>query len=105
MFSAAFACKNLGITSHKKGSRIHERLLHHISTSDTAALYTAPACKNLGAAMREIDTRGKIRGDFVLVHGNVVSTIKLEPILEAHKHRSVYPVCAVLSFVSIFACA
>lgn len=41
----------------------------------------------MGAALREVDSRGKIRGDFILVNGDVVSNIKVEPALIAHKKR------------------
>lgn len=37
--------------------------------------------------MRDIDARGKIRGDFFLIHGDVISTIKLGDALQAHKDR------------------
>ncbi len=51
------------------------------------SIIVAPACKSVGAAMREVDSRGKIRGDFILVNGDVVSNMKLEPALLAHKKR------------------
>jgi hypothetical protein len=46
-----------------------------------------PGCKSMGEAMREVYSRGNIRGDFILVSGDVVSNIKLEPALKAHKRR------------------
>jgi hypothetical protein len=35
----------------------------------------APSCKSLGAAMRDVDARGKIRGDFFLIHGDVIRCV------------------------------
>jgi translation initiation factor eIF-2B subunit epsilon len=51
------------------------------------SIIVAPSCKSVGAAMREVDSRGKIRGDFILVNGDVVSNMKLEPALLAHRKR------------------
>mmetsp|Transcript_6310 Transcript_6310/g.15911 ORF Transcript_6310/g.15911 Transcript_6310/m.15911 type:complete len:478 (+) Transcript_6310:45-1478(+) len=64
-------------------SKSQERRPYHF----VVHIVEAPACKSMGAAMREVDARGKIRGDFILVHGDVVSTVKLEPVLAAHKER------------------
>jgi len=35
-------------------------------------------------ALREMNGRGFLRNDFILVNGDVVATIKLAPILKAH---------------------
>ena len=43
-------------------------------------------CRSLGDAMREIDAKGLIRSNFVLITGSsVVSTIKLKPLIEKHQ--------------------
>ncbi len=38
-----------------------------------------------GDALRHLDTLGLITGDFVLVSGDVISNIKLDKVLAAHK--------------------
>ncbi|CAI4219589.1 unnamed protein product [Parascedosporium putredinis] len=40
-----------------------------------------------GDILRDLDKRSIISGDFVLVHGDLVSNISLQPILEAHRKR------------------
>lgn len=45
------------------------------------------ACKTAGEALREIDLKDIIKGDFVLVSGDVVSNMDLGAALEAHKAR------------------
>jgi hypothetical protein len=42
------------------------------SVSFNIYVVDAPSCKSLGAAMRDVDARGKIRGDFFLIHGDVI---------------------------------
>ena len=44
-------------------------------------------CMSMGDAMRDIDSRSIIHGDFILVCGDVVSNMSLVPVLEAHKRR------------------
>lgn len=44
-------------------------------------------CMSLGDALREIDRRASIKSDFILVHGDLVSNIKLDKILKEHKER------------------
>jgi len=69
-----------------------DKIQEHVENSPSCkqfnvSIIVAPACKSVGAAMREVDARGKIRGDFILVNGDVVSNMKLEPALLAHKKR------------------
>jgi translation initiation factor eIF-2B subunit epsilon len=47
----------------------------------------APGCKSEGQALREVDSRDKIRGDFILCSVDMVAHLKIAPALEAHKHR------------------
>ncbi|KJR80049.1 translation initiation factor eIF-2B subunit epsilon [Sporothrix schenckii 1099-18] len=42
---------------------------------------------SLGDFLRDLDKRGIIAGDFVLVHGDVVSNVPLDPILARHRAR------------------
>ena len=69
-----------------------EKIQEYVQNSQSCkqfqvSVIVAPACKSVGAALREVDSRGKIRGDFILVNGDVVSNMKLEPALLAHRRR------------------
>lgn len=43
--------------------------------------------KNFGDALRELDSLNVIQSDFILVRGDVISNVNLQPILEEHKRR------------------
>jgi len=69
-----------------------DKIQQYVSESESCkqfavSIIVAPQAKSMGAALREVDSRGKIRGDFILVNGDVVSNIKVEPALIAHKKR------------------
>lgn len=40
---------------------------------------------SLGDALRDIDAKGLIKSDFVLVSGDIVSNMKLKQLIEMHK--------------------
>jgi len=42
---------------------------------------------SVGDCLRDLDKRGIVHGDFVLVHGDVVANLDLQPVLEQHKAR------------------
>ena len=50
-------------------------------------LIVAPGCKSPGQALRDVDSRDKIRGDFILCNVDTVAHLKLAPALAAHKRR------------------
>eukprot|EP00833_Pecoramyces_ruminatium_P003976 jgi/Orpsp1_1/1178008/evm.model.c7180000063709.2 len=41
-------------------------------------------CYSVGDALRELDAKQLLRGDFILVSGDVISNVKLDSILEEH---------------------
>ncbi|KAI0463890.1 hypothetical protein LJB42_002898 [Komagataella kurtzmanii] len=43
--------------------------------------------RSVGDAMRDLDNRGLITGDFVLISGDVVTNMSLEPVLKTHRQR------------------
>lgn len=43
--------------------------------------------RSVGDAMRDLDNRGLITGDFLLVSGDVVTNIQFEKVMEVHKAR------------------
>jgi len=42
-------------------------------------------CYSVGDALRELDAKQLLRGDFILVSGDVISNVNLDAILEEHK--------------------
>jgi len=44
-------------------------------------------CTSAGEALRHLDSLDVIKGDFILLSGDVVSNIKLDKVLKAHKER------------------
>ena len=45
-------------------------------------------CISMGDCLRDIDGKNLIRGDFILMSSDVISNVKLIPILEKHKYIS-----------------
>ena len=45
------------------------------------------SCLSLGDVLRDLEAKSIIRSDFVLVHGDLVSNLKLASIFEEHKQR------------------
>lgn len=43
-------------------------------------------CRSLGDALRDIDGKSFIRGDFILLSADVISNVQLVPILEKHRY-------------------
>ena len=48
---------------------------------------TSPECTSIGDALRDIDTKAIIQGDFILVSGDVVSNMNLSRALASHRER------------------
>ena len=48
---------------------------------------TSPECTSIGDALRDIDTKAIIQGDFILVSGDVVSNMNLSRALITHRER------------------
>lgn len=54
---------------------------------------------SIGDAMRDLDTRGLLVGDFLLVYGDVVSNLPLESALNAHRARRAKDKNAIMTMV------
>ncbi|KAF2878088.1 heat shock transcription factor 2, partial [Massariosphaeria phaeospora] len=54
---------------------------------------------SIGDAMRDLDTRGLLVGDFLTVYGDVVSNLPLEPVLAAHRARRAKDKNAIMTMV------
>ena len=48
---------------------------------------TSPECTSIGDALRDIDTKAIIQGDFILVSGDVISNMNLSRALATHRER------------------
>lgn len=48
---------------------------------------TSPECTSIGDALRDIDSKAIIQGDFILVSGDVVSNMNLSRALATHRSR------------------
>nr|CAD7400472.1 unnamed protein product [Timema cristinae] len=57
---------------------------HPLSTT-VVNVIVSEGCRSLGDVMRDLDGKGVIRSDFVLLHGDTVANLQLLPILEYHR--------------------
>lgn len=48
---------------------------------------STPEARSIGDALRELDAKQLIRGDFVLVHADGVGNLDVKGVVEAHKAR------------------
>lgn len=60
---------------------------------------TSEDCLSVGDALRDIDARGLIKSDFILVNGDLVSNMQLKPVLEQHKARRLKEKTPVMTMV------
>ena len=62
-------------------------------------LVVATACLSLGDALRELDVKGVISGDFVLVTGDVVTNMDLGAAMARHRARKAADADAIMTLV------
>ena len=55
------------------------------STPLKIVVITNEECRSFGDAMRDLDGKGLLRRDFILMHGDTVANFDIKPLLEAHK--------------------
>ncbi len=55
--------------------------------------------RSVGDAMRDLDNRGLINGDFLLVHGDLVSNLPIEAALATHRARRIADKNAIMTMV------
>ncbi|KAL3266919.1 hypothetical protein HHI36_011069 [Cryptolaemus montrouzieri] len=71
--------------------RIKEHIRKNIAKSAGWSLnmkvhiLVSESCRSFGDCLRDLDSKGLLRGDFILLECGVVSNIKLFPILKKHK--------------------
>ncbi|KAK3914817.1 Translation initiation factor eIF-2B subunit epsilon [Frankliniella fusca] len=69
--------------------KVREHVRNSKWTVETSPLLlniiVSETCLTLGDAMRDLDAKGLIRGDFILVMGDTVANVNLLPILEKHR--------------------
>nr|CAD7424066.1 unnamed protein product [Timema monikensis] len=74
-------------SSHTELIKQHVRAskwTHPLSTT-VVNVIVSEGCRSLGDVMRDLDGKGVIRSDFVLLHGDTVANLQLLPILEYHR--------------------
>lgn len=48
-------------------------------------IIVSESCLSMGDALRDLDAKGLIRGDFILLNADTVSNINFKDILQKHK--------------------
>lgn len=48
-------------------------------------IFVSDEYTTLGAVIRDLDAKGIIKSDFVLIHGDCVGNLKLDELLRVHK--------------------
>ena len=91
-FLAKEGVQQIFIVSCSHASIIEEYLNQSIwmkkSSKLKVQIVRAEHAFSVGDALRQVDSLGEIQGDFVLISGDVISNIKLEQVLKAHKYDS-----------------
>ena len=65
----------------------------------TVHIVSSEGCRCMGDALRDLDAKGLIRGNFILMGADTVSNVQLLPILEEHKKNSKYDKGASMTVV------
>lgn len=47
-------------------------------------IIVSESCLSMGDALRDLDAKGLIRGDFILMHADAVSNLNFKTILQRH---------------------
>ncbi|XP_045204688.2 translation initiation factor eIF-2B subunit epsilon-like [Mercenaria mercenaria] len=88
-------CHHAGLVKqHLQNSRWNEK-----SSPCNVVPIVSEGCMSMGDALRDIDAKSLIRSDFILIYGDVVSNIKLQPIMEEHKKRHEKDKSAIMTMV------
>lgn len=74
-------------------------LERRLATLRLHVLVAAGNCYSVGDALRQVEARGVITSDFVLVPGDVVSNLQLAPLITQHKARRELDKDAVLTTI------
>ena len=87
LVSAGVAQVFVVVSDHAEVVQEYLNKSHSCEQFASVEVVVAPGCKSEGQALREVDSRDKIRGDFILCSVDMVAHLKLQPALEAHKRR------------------
>lgn len=68
-------------------------------TSIKVTTIVSTNCLSVGEALRLLDQKDVIKHDFILVSGDTVSNMKLQPVLEEHKRRREKDKAAIMTMV------
>ncbi|ODQ64868.1 translation initiation factor eIF-2B epsilon subunit [Nadsonia fulvescens var. elongata DSM 6958] len=65
----------------------------------TVQTVLSPESMSVGDAMRDIDTKGLIKSDFLLISGDVVTNIQFDKVLQAHRERKIKDKNSIMTMV------
>ncbi|KAI5798343.1 nucleotide-diphospho-sugar transferase [Pyronema domesticum] len=69
------------------------------SPFDKCQIVMSPSSFSVGDAMRELDGKGMITTDFLLINGDFVSTLPLEDVLRVHRNRRAKDKNAIMTMI------
>lgn len=76
-------------SNYLKTLKSHVKSINSRPTKDiVVTLIISDGCRSLGDALRDIDTKGLIRGDFILIRGDAFTNIDLKSFMEVHRART-----------------
>jgi translation initiation factor eIF-2B subunit epsilon len=78
---------------------VESNLAQRLATMSVHVLVAQGACTSAGDALRQVEARGVIKSDFVLVPGDVIANLSLAPLIAKHKARREVDRDAVLTTV------
>ncbi|XP_012270607.1 translation initiation factor eIF-2B subunit epsilon [Orussus abietinus] len=97
LISSRIHCLYLYCSNHIDSIKqyIHEKNHKDINIS----LILSDGCQSLGDALRDIDAKGWVRGDFVLIRGDAFTNANLKNLLDIHRSKVVKDKGAAMTMI------
>lgn len=61
-------------------------------------LIVSESCHSFGDCLRDLDQKGLLRGNFVLLEPGTISNIKLLPLIKKHKYYHIIIICFFVNY-------
>nr|CAD7200935.1 unnamed protein product [Timema douglasi] len=90
LYNTSVSCHKARLSLYNTFSRYRASKWTHPLSTTVVNVIVSEGCRSLGDVMRDLDGKGVIRSDFVLLHGDTVANLQLLPILEYHSTASYY---------------